>query len=485
MISRSSSSAAHSWRLHGFAFRRAAEQGGQPRRRRRCRGPALERQGDLVPFGVALTQRSMSCSSDAAIAGRAPRCRACARARQPQPPAEGQRLADVAPASRCSASSSGSALISRPALSSRPRTGRGSLGTLAIGLPQCGGGGAIGGIGRQPVARILDLVIAQPVVGVDRAARIVDPEKVADAGEQARRRLRATGRIRNTAIEPRGSPDRNSSIATPPRSRARRASAWATKSSRLRRAARRSSRPELAAPREQGDELRGQGLDAARRVVADEHVAAGPAAAVGLGGGAASRSSPRIAAAIAKTRADASSTRQIVEMEQGTGRSGRGGYRARGSAPSPRRHRTVGMADQPLEHPRLAPPAARPGRGRDPLLVGAAKKQRGRGQRGRAAGARQRLDRSRLPPSFAAAPTGGQAARISSAISPTRQWSIAVISARSCSVRRCTGSRKKSTRTVGQPVAAGAARGRVAAPAAAAAIGHSSGIIRPVLSDFR
>ena len=50
------------------------------------------------------------------------------------------------------------------------------------------------------------------------------------------------------------------------------------------------------------------------------------------------------------------------------------------------RHRAIGMADQALEDPRLAPPAARPGRGRDPLLVRAAQKQPHQAQRGRAAG---------------------------------------------------------------------------------------------------
>jgi hypothetical protein len=80
-----------------------------------------------------------------------------------------------------------------------------------------------------------------------------------------------------------------------------------------------------------------------------------------------------------------------------------------------------------------------------------------------------------LPSSFAADQPLGKLDRTSSAISPTRQWSMAVIKARSCSLSRSVGLRKKSTRTV-------ARRSRRAARASAfwsagAAIGHSSGII--------
>ena len=101
------------------------------------------------------------------------------------------------------------------------------------------------------------------------------------------------------------------------------------------------------------------------------------------------------------------------------------------------RDRAVVVADQPLEHPRLAPPAARPGRGRDPLLVGAAQQQPRSGRHGRAA--RRRSARRSAPDCRRRWPRAtplGRRARSSSAMSPTRQWSIAVISARSCSVRR-------------------------------------------------
>ena len=97
----------------------------------------------------------------------------------------------------------------------------------------------------------------------------------------------------------------------------------------------------------------------------------------------------------------------------------------------------------------------------DPLLVGAAQKQapsarlveqaRGASAPRRAMHCLRRWPRPSPPAS---------AARSSSAISPTRQCSIAVISARSCSVRRSAGSRKKSARTV-------ASRSRPAARAGA------------------
>ena len=152
------------------------------------------------------------------------------------------------------------------------------------------------------------------------------------------------------------------------------------------------------------------------------------------------------------------------------------------------RHRAVGMANQALEDPRLAPPAARPGRGRDPLLVGAAQKQPDEGSAVEQPRARERLDQIEIGAVVRRrASAAGMAARISSAISPIRQWSIAVISARSCSVRRCAGSRKKSTRTVGRRSPPAPRAGASAAPAAAAAIGHSSAIIRrgyPISVNF-
>src|SRR4051794_24622246 len=91
--------------------------------------------------------------------------------------------------------------------------------------------------------------------------------------------------------------------------------------------------------------------------------------------------------------------------------------------------------------------------------------------------------RLRLLSSFAAAQPLGKAARRSSATSPTRQCSIAVISALSCSVRRVVESRKKSARTVDK-------RSRRAPHAGAswsaggAAIGHSSGNITGRLIRF-
>ncbi len=98
----------------------------------------------------------------------------------------------------------------------------------------------------------------------------------------------------------------------------------------------------------------------------------------------------------------------------------------------------------------------------------------------------KRSTRARLPSSFAAARPLGKAARISSAMSPSRQWSMAVISARSCSVRRSAGLRKKSARTVNKrsrPPRAGARAGS----AGPAPIGHSSAIIRrpyPISVNF-
>src|SRR5256885_14889832 len=68
-------------------------------------------------------------------------------------------------------------------------------------------------------------------------------------------------------------------------------------------------------------------------------------------------------------------------------------------------------------------------------------------------------------------------------MSPTRQRSIAVISARSCSVRRAPGSRKKSTRTVDSR-SRPARRAGAFWSAAVAAIGHSSGIIAPAIIRF-
>ena len=68
------------------------------------------------------------------------------------------------------------------------------------------------------------------------------------------------------------------------------------------------------------------------------------------------------------------------------------------------------------------------------------------------------------------------AARTSSAISPIRQCSIAVISARSCSVRRSAGLRKKSTRTVDKRSRAAP---RAGACTASAAERHRSAILPP------
>ena len=202
-----------------------------------------------------------------------PECRACARARRPRrPAASASGWPMLEPASRCSASSSGSALISRPALSSRPRTGRGSEGALAIGPPQRCGGRAIGGIGGQPAARVLDFGLAHAVEGVDRPARIVDPQQVADRREQAGRRVARLQPSRSGTRPSAGaaSPDSNSSIATSPLRPLRRASAWATKViSPSTAAATINSSFELAfSSRQERDELGGQRLDAACRVVA-------------------------------------------------------------------------------------------------------------------------------------------------------------------------------------------------------------------------
>src|SRR5689334_19705422 len=79
----------------------------------------------------------------------------------------------------------------RPALSRRPRTGRESDGALAIARPQCRDRALIGRVRVEPAQGIGDVARVQLVEMRDRLTGIGDPEEVADAREQAGRRLTA------------------------------------------------------------------------------------------------------------------------------------------------------------------------------------------------------------------------------------------------------------------------------------------------------
>src|SRR6476469_5127851 len=127
----------------------------------------------------------MSWSADAATAGRetaVPSSRASWATAATWGSARVWPIA--APASRCSASSSGSAAINRPALSTRPRTARGSEGALAMSPSQGRKRGAIGRRSRQPRPRLANLLVGHGIENADRVRGIVDSEQVADAREQ-------------------------------------------------------------------------------------------------------------------------------------------------------------------------------------------------------------------------------------------------------------------------------------------------------------
>src|SRR4029079_19348323 len=89
------------------------------------------------------------------------------------------------PASRCRASSSGSAAMSRPDLSILPTTARGSEGALAIVHIQKRERAAISRIDRQPGPRRGGLFVGHRIEQADGMARIGNPEKVSDAREKA------------------------------------------------------------------------------------------------------------------------------------------------------------------------------------------------------------------------------------------------------------------------------------------------------------
>src|SRR5438270_2778340 len=185
---RSSSSADHSLRAPPVSDSVAA-----PRMAAR-RGPAGAR--TVQPSSesaissrcvVAWTQSSIPWSVEAASAGRLTAVRSfraswataatCGRA-SGWPKAE--------PASRCSASSSGSAETSLPARSTRPSTGRGSDGALATALPQSVERRTIRGCCREPRPLRLHLGLAHAVEQVDRRGGIIDAEQIADPGKQSR-----------------------------------------------------------------------------------------------------------------------------------------------------------------------------------------------------------------------------------------------------------------------------------------------------------
>ena len=220
-------------------------------------------------------------------------------------------------------------------------------------------------------------VFAQPVVGVDRPARIVDPEKVADRREQAGRRLPADRADSEQGHQPAG-------VARQEFVHRDFAAEAASARQRLGHEGhlafdRRGDDQfvfELALLGQERDELGGQRLDAACRVVAAEHVGPGRSQQpVSLGGPDGRDQLAAHGRAHGMDQRNRFGRRQIVEMDEALAKAV-----AALSAPKDQRHgggrhRAVGMTDKALEDARLAPPAARPGRGRDPLLVRAAQKQ--------------------------------------------------------------------------------------------------------------
>ena len=117
-------------------------------------------------------------------------------------------------------------------------------------------------------------------------------------------------------------------------------------------------------------------------------------------------------------------------------------------------NRPIAMTDQSLNHSRLATADARLGARRNPLFVGAPQQQPNQTRVGRASRPTTSASISaRLPSSLAGDRQARQSARISSAMSPMRQCSIAVISARSCSVRRSAGVEEEIDPDGGQPIA--------------------------------
>ena len=394
------------------------------------------------------------------------------------------------PASRCSASSSGSAETSRPARSSRPKTGRGSEGALATALPQALERGAIGRRGQQPGARCLDFARRS----LRRTGR----------SPRRRRRFRAGRRFpraspalscarqrrpsRSSAMTCRASPDSSSSIAE--FGRQRRRGGRAPRRRRLISPSLRGGKHQLVGKATGFIEKVDQRSRSARRCRAPRRAASRTCSDAS----ASSRSAPGGAARgrelAAKPGGDGvdqrlgARRRQVVEGDEALAEAV-----AAAAAAEDQRHRRGGdraiiVADQSLQHARLAAAAAGSRGGRRSALrrrgaeaAPSSRARRAGPQRSAPRPARHRLRRSRR-----ARPLGS-AARTASATSLTRQWSMAVISARSCSVRRLAGSRKKSRRTVASRPRP-ARRAGAFPSAAGAAIGHSSGIIAPALSDF-
>ncbi len=231
-IRRSSSSAAHSCR-DGDASA-SLPLPSSVARRGGAGGRSVQPSSDSAtssPSGVARTHNSTSCSSAAAMAGRATAIPSL-RARSAIDAICG--IASVwprlEPASRCSASSSGSALTSRPALSTRPSTGRGSLGALAIS--GCPGFQPHGGrrdrrrascarrrARHRPARRTA--AIAPP--GSVRPRR--SPIPASNPAPSSRRTLASRSSVMTRCSDA----DSSSSVAISPRRPERRASAWATK----------------------------------------------------------------------------------------------------------------------------------------------------------------------------------------------------------------------------------------------------------------
>ena len=144
----------------------------------------------------------MSCSATRRSPAATPGCRACAQARQwPRSAAARATARRSTPPRAASASSCGSAATRRPALSIRPSTGRGSEGALAISDPQPGDGRAVSRIGDDSQSRALSTSASLMLSNErSRAPGSVNPEQVANAGEQAGASSRRQPAIRSKVI---------------------------------------------------------------------------------------------------------------------------------------------------------------------------------------------------------------------------------------------------------------------------------------------
>ena len=309
--------------------------------------------------------------------------------------------------------------------------------------------GAIGRRSRQPRPRLAHLLVGHRIENADRRAGIIDPEQVADAGEQPGAQARGC-----SAGDAEQAP---SSAGLGRKQLLDRGIGRQSRPRRARTSARKPASPSCAAARirssvkpaifvEQADQSGGQRVDAARRVALAEHARPWPRPAQHRGRDCAE----------ARRAARRRSSRPAPRRSPEEGRRRRRRHWPKRSRRRPRaRISAIAAAETPairwLARPWRTRASRRPVRarrgGRDPLLIGAAQQHRHQARLIEQAATRSAPRSARdCHRRWRPAQPLGSDARSSSATSPTRQWSIAVISARSCSVRRLCGIEEESRR---------------------------------------